>query len=92
MERAAHDPARVVEANRAFDELMEADLAAMNGSRVGELEERLESVLCAYVAAYLDLRGPQECAFMGDLNDGYVLLPTTRRPPDATPPGAEGEE
>lgn len=62
----------------ALDALVEADLPSSNGSRVGELEERLEAVLCAYTAAYLDLRGPEACAFLGDLQDGYVLLPTTR--------------
>lgn len=63
---------------QALYDLLDADLPSSNGSRVGELEERLEAVLCAYVAAYLDLRGPEDCAFLGDLNDGYVLLPTGR--------------
>jgi len=60
--------------------LVEADLPASNGSRVGEIEEQLEAVLCAYTAAYLDVRGPHACAFLGDLRDGYVLLPTSRQP------------
>ena len=59
-------------------ELLEADLPSSNGSRVGELEERLEAVLCAYTACYLAWRGPEACAMLGDLNEGYVLLPTTR--------------
>jgi predicted RNase H-like nuclease len=50
---------------------------------VGELEERLEAVLSAYTAAYLNVRGPDYCAFLGDLNDGYVLLPTSRHPAPA---------
>ncbi len=62
----------------ALNELLNADLPSSNGSRVGELEERLEAVLCAYTAAYLSVRGPEHCAFLGDLNDGYVLLPTAR--------------
>ena len=65
----------------ALDELIEADLPSCNGSRVGELEERLEAVLCAYTAAYLNIRGPEDCAFLGDLERGYVLLPTTRSAP-----------
>ncbi len=60
-------------------ELVEADLPSSNGSRVGELEERLQAVLTAYVGAYLDFRGPEACAFLGDLRDGYILLPTTRQ-------------
>lgn len=65
---------------RAFDDLLTADLPASNGSRVGEIEEQLEAVLCAYTAAYLDMRGPEDCAYLGDLRDGYVLIPTTRTP------------
>ena len=65
----------------ALDELIEADLPSCNGSRVGELEERLEAVLCAYTAAYLNIRGPEDCAYLGDLERGYVLLPTTRSAP-----------
>jgi predicted RNase H-like nuclease len=67
----------------ALNELLHADLPSSNGSRVGELEERLEAVLSAYTAAYLNVRGPDYCAFLGDLNDGYVLLPTSRHPAPA---------
>lgn len=63
----------------ALSALLEADLPASNGSRVGELEEQLEAVLCAYTAAYLHLRGPDACAYFGDLRDGYILLPTGRQ-------------
>ncbi len=64
----------------ALDTLLEQDLPSSNGSRVGSLEERLEATLCAYTAAFLDMRGPEDCAFLGDLDQGYVLLPTTRMP------------
>jgi predicted RNase H-like nuclease len=67
----------------ALNELLNADLPSSNGSRVGELEERLEAVLCAYTAAYLNLRGPEDCAFLGDLEHGYVLLPTSRTTAEA---------
>jgi len=64
----------------AWEALLHADLPSSNGSRVGELEEQLNAALCAYTAGFLDLRGPGDCAFLGDLRDGYVLLPTTRKP------------
>ena len=57
--------------------LLEDDLGAMNGTKLGALEEKLEALLCAYIAAYLDIRGPDACAFLGDLYDGYILLPTS---------------
>ena len=68
-----------LEMSPALDALVNADLPSSNGSRVGELEEQLQAVLCAYTAAYLDIRGPGACAFLGDLRDGYVLLPTSRQ-------------
>ena len=69
----------------ALNELVNADLPSSNGSRVGELEERLEAVLCAYTAAFLNIRGPEDCAFLGDLNQGYVLLPTSRHAAEPAP-------
>ena len=74
----------------ALTRLMRADLPSSNGSRVGELEDRLEATLAAYTAAYLALRGPQDCAFLGDLETGYILLPTSRYVTRAEP--AEDDE
>jgi len=73
----------------ALSRLLRADLPSSNGSRVGELEDRLEATLSAYIAAYLALRGPHECAFLGDLENGYILLPTSR---NATPVEEDDEE
>ncbi|MEL6346238.1 MAG: hypothetical protein AAFV53_24215, partial [Myxococcota bacterium] len=69
-----------LEPSPALNRLLRADLPSSNGSRVGELEDRLEAALSAYVSAYLALRGPQDCAFLGDLESGYILLPTGRYP------------
>lgn len=60
-------------------EMMEAHLPDLNGTRLGELEERLEALLCGYVAAYLGQVGPEGCAFLGDLDAGYILLPDPSR-------------
>lgn len=73
-----------LEMSPALDELVNADLPASNGSRVGALEEQLQATLAAYTAAFLDMRGPNACAFLGDLNEGYVLLPTSRHPDGGT--------
>lgn len=60
-------------------QMMEAHLPDLNGTRLGELEERLEALLCAYVAAYLGQVGTDGCAFLGDLDTGYILLPDPSR-------------
>jgi predicted RNase H-like nuclease len=64
----------------ALRALLERDLGGLNGTRLGELEDKIEATMCAYISAYLDLRGPEDCAFLGDLYEGYVLLPTSAQP------------
>lgn len=80
LEEKLDDATPPLNPSSALQALLEADLPDSNGSRVGELEEQLEAVLSAYTAAFLDIRGPEACAFFGDLRDGYVLLPTGRHP------------
>ncbi len=72
----AHPP---LASSPALRGLLERDLGGLNGTRLGELEDKIEATLCAYIAAYLDIRGPEDCAFLGDLYEGYVLLPTAAR-------------
>ncbi len=64
----------------ALRSLLERDLGGLNGTRLGELEDKLEALLCAYISAFLDMRGPEACAFLGDLYEGYILLPTSAEP------------
>jgi predicted RNase H-like nuclease len=70
----------------ALDTILDAHLPDLNGSRVGELEERLEAFLSAYTAAWLGELGAESCAFLGDLDTGYILLPDPSR---AAVPAAE---
>ena len=44
-----------------------------------ELEERIEALVVAYVGACLGQLGPDACAFLGDLQKGYILLPDPSR-------------
>ncbi len=71
-----------LEDGEALEELVNADLGAMNGSRLGDLEGRLDATMCAYVAAWLDLNGPESCAFLGDMTRGYILLPAPAQEED----------
>ena len=70
-----------LEDSDALEDLVGPDMGGLNGTRLGELEEKLDAVLCAYVAAYLDLCGPDSCAFLGDMRTGYVLLPAPAQNP-----------
>lgn len=69
-----------LEDSDALEDLMAPSMASLNGTRLGELEVRLDATLCAFIAAYLHLRGAESCAFLGDFDTGYVLLPA---PPSA---------
>ncbi len=69
-----------LDSSPALRALLDRDLAGLNGTRLGELEDKIEAVLCAYISAYLDIRGPADCAFLGDLYEGYILLPTSAQP------------
>jgi predicted RNase H-like nuclease len=68
-----------LETSPVLDEMLDAHLPDLNGTRLGELEERLEALLCAYVAAWLGQLGAEACAFLGDLDHGYILLPDPSR-------------
>ncbi len=68
-----------LEVSPELDQILTAHLPDLNGTRVGELEEKIEALTCAYTAAWLGIRGPNACAFLGDLQRGYVLLPDPDR-------------
>jgi predicted RNase H-like nuclease len=78
-ERLFQDITPVLHRTPELDQLMDAHLPDLNGTRLGELEEKLESLLCAYVAAWLGQVGTDGCAFLGDLDTGYILLPDPSR-------------
>ncbi len=73
------DAAVPLQPSLALDQLMDAHLPDLNGTRLGELEERLEALLSAYVGAWLGQMGSDACAFLGDLDRGYILLPDPSR-------------
>jgi predicted RNase H-like nuclease len=75
-----------------LDQLMDAHLPDLNGTRLGELEERLEALVCGYVAAWLGQLGTEACAFLGDLDTGYILLPDPSRVGGGTEEEPEEED
>lgn len=75
-----------LEPSDALDSILDAHLPDLNGTRIGELEERIEALITAYVGAVLGQVGGDACAFLGDLDKGYILLPDPSRlqPPAPT--------
>ena len=64
-----------------LDRLFQVNLQELNGTRLGELEGKIEALLCAYISAFLCIAGPDACAMLGDLRYGYILLPDPNRLP-----------
>ncbi len=78
-ERLMGECALVLHDSPVLDGLMGAHLPDLNGTRLGELEEKLEALMSAYVGAWLGQMGTGACAFLGDLDTGYILLPDPSR-------------
>jgi predicted RNase H-like nuclease len=63
------------------------DLRALRGRKLKAYEDRLDSILCAYVAAYYWTWGTRRNAIVGTLDGGYIVTPMTpaiamRAPPE----------
>ena len=53
------------------------------GKALKELEDKLDSLVCAYVGAYWWYWGKERCRVLGDRATGYIVIPC---PPDAPEP------
>lgn len=79
----------------AWRELSEAVRAADRKSELRTVEDRIDAVVCAYVALHAQRR-PDQTTVYGDVTTGYIVTPSL--PPDLTPepsvqsPGAEDPE
>ena len=54
---------------------LERSLARSRGGALKDYEDRLDAVLCAYVAAYYWTWGTRRCAIFGSLEGGYIVTP-----------------
>lgn len=77
-ERFSHTVPTLQRSNEG-DAIFGASLPDLNGTRLGELEGKVEALICAYISAFLCIRGPDACAMLGDLRYGYILLPDPAR-------------
>lgn len=51
------------------------DLASCRGSDLKAYEDRLDAILCAYIAAYYWTWGTRRCAIFGSRERGYIVTP-----------------
>lgn len=50
-------------------------MSASRGRALKDYEDRLDAILCAYIAAYYWTWGTERCAIFGTLEGGYIVTP-----------------
>jgi predicted RNase H-like nuclease len=60
-------------------DLTAQDVAALRGRRLKDYEDRVDALMCAYIALYAFRWGAARCRTFGTLEDGYIFTPV----PDA---------
>ena len=56
---------------------IEPRVAGLRGARLKAYEDRLDAILCAYIAAYYWTWGTNRNAIVGSLEGGYIVTPMT---------------
>ncbi len=89
LERHLRGLSRSRPAMTGIDPFVERDLRGLRGRRLKAYEDRLDAILCAYIAAYYWTWGTQRNAVVGSLEGGYIVTPMTpaiarRVSPDTT--------
>ena len=51
------------------------DVGSCRGAGLKDYEDRLDAILCAYIAAYYWTWGTRRCAIFGSLEGGYIVTP-----------------
>lgn len=62
-------------------------LASSRGHALKDYEDRLDAILCAYIAAYYWTWGTARCAIFGSLEGGYIVTPFHEELAVRIPPG-----
>lgn len=57
--------------------IVERSARGLRGGRFKDYEDRLDAILCAYVAAHYWTWGTRRCAIVGTLEGGYIVTPMT---------------
>lgn len=67
---AAADPALA-----GHEELLAVDAGALRGRALKAYEDKVDALMCAYVALFAHRWGAERCATFGDLEGGYIFTP-----------------
>ncbi len=67
---------------RGAEAILNRPATGLRGRRLKELEDTLDAITCAYIAAYLWRHGPGGACVYGTVEDGHIVVP--RLPPVAS--------
>lgn len=67
---------------------LDKGLAASRGHALKDYEDRLDAILCAYIAAYYWTWGTTRCAIFGSLEGGYIVTPFNAELAARVPPAS----
>ncbi len=71
-----------VEATPKLSEQLSIDTNSLRGAALKANEDRLDAIVCAYIAYYYWFWGSGGTRLFGDVDSGYIIVPT---PPNNTP-------
>ena len=89
LEACLKELARFRPAMAGVEEFLTQKLTALRGGKLKEYEDRLDAIVCAYIAAYYWTWGTRRNAIVGTLEGGYIVTPMTpaiakRAPPETS--------
>ena len=61
--------------SRPLEQLLRTDVDALRGARRKGFEDRLDALVCAYMAGYYWYWGSERCRVYGDRANGYIVCP-----------------
>jgi len=88
LESRLHALSNAAPAMAGIDPFLAPDLTSLRGGRLKRYEDRLDAILCAYIAAYYWTWGTRRCAIVGSLEGGYIVTPMTPAISRRAPPGS----
>ncbi|MCS6881521.1 MAG: DUF429 domain-containing protein [Oscillochloridaceae bacterium] len=60
---------------RGHEAFAQTDVASFNGCALKAYEDRMDALMCAYIALYAHRWGAARCRTFGDLREGYIFTP-----------------
>lgn len=73
---------------RSVEDHLDNAGSATRGRALKAYEDRLDAILCAYIAAYYWTWGTTRCAIFGTLEGGYIVTPFNEELAARVPPGS----